>query len=250
MKKIISLVLAIILLFSGNIIVYGQEINQSTERSKFVNSYIDKMQTIVDLRMQTQAAISSNNEIVKQIRALIKDSNRVSVENKVDQIKVIHQTSKDLLNQAKIYATQRTDLRNQWQDALRDRDTAKATANKNQINELTKKIEDIRIKIKENNALIKPLIEEVKAYREANKAKIEQIKALISKTATIQDKIASEKLSKDKLWQDFSTYVKEKNYAQAIIVIDSIISEKQSILADIQSKNAILNDILNTQKSK
>lgn len=249
MKKIIFILLAVIFLTSSNIVVYGQETTQLIERSDFLNEYLVKMQTIVDLRVKTEAARKQNNEIVKQIKNLINDSNRISVENKVGQIKAIHQESKDLLDQAKTYATQRTDIRKQWQNALKERDTEKATTNKDQITEITKKIEDIRIKIKSNNELIKPLINEVKIYRDANKEKIEQAKVLISKVTTMQNKIASERIVKNTLWQDFSNEVKGKKYAQALTVMDSIISEKQVILADIEEKNLTLNEILAMQKS-
>lgn len=250
MKRITSLILAIIFLVSSNAAIYGVETDQSADRSGFIDQYISKMQTIEELRTQTEAARDENNTIVKEIKLLTNDLNRTSIEGKIDQIKVIHQTNKDLLAQAKTYGSQRTVLREQWQNAIKNRNTEETTATKNKITEYTKKVEDIRTEIKKNQETISPVIVEVKAYRDANKAQIEQLKPLFVQTSTIQKKISNEIIAKDKLWQDFSTYVKEKNYDQALIIMDSIISAKQAILADIQAKNLILNEILTLQKNK
>jgi soluble cytochrome b562 len=248
MKKITSLILAITFFISGNIAVYGVETNQSTDRSGFVDQYLNKMQTIVELRVETETARNENNTLVKEIKESNNNASRTSIEQKVTQIKQINQTNKDLLAQAKTYGVQRTDLRKQWQNAIKERDTDKSATVKNQITELTGKIEEIRTTIKANRELIVPLTSEVKAYRDGNKALIEQVKPLLTQTKTIQTKIANEIIAKDKLWENFSTYVKEKNYDQAAIIMDSIISAKQTILVDIKSKNTNLNEILTLQK--
>ena len=250
MKKITSLIVAIIFLISSNVVIYGVETDQSADRSGFINEYSKKMQMIQELRTQTETARNENNTIVKQIKELTNDSNRVSIESKVDQIKQIHNTNKGLLEQAKTIATQRVSLREQWQNAIKNRNTTKTTTTKDQITGLTTKIEDIRSQITTNKELINPLMEEVKTYRDANKAKIEQVKTLLVQTTVTQKKIANEIVAKDKLWQDFSNYVKEKNYDQALVIMDSIMSAKQTILADIQLKNLVLNQILTIQKSK
>ena len=250
MKKTILLIVAIVFLISSNTAIYGVGTDQSTDRSGFLDQYTIKMQTIQELRTQIETARNENNTIVKQIKELTNDANRTVILNKVEQIKQMHQTNKDLLEQAKTIATQRTSLREQWQNAIKDRDTTKTATTKDQINGLTKKIEDLRTQITANKELISPLIDEIKAYRDANKTIIEQVKTLFVQTASVQKKIANEIIAKDKLWKDFSAYVKEKNYDQALVIMDSIISAKQTILTDIQSKNLILNQILTIKKAK
>ena len=216
--------MAITFLISSSTSVYGVETDQSADRSGFLNEYTNKMQIIQELRTQTETARNENNTIVKQIKELTNDANRTIIESKVEQIKQIHITNKDLLEQAKTIATQRTGLREQWQNAIKDRDTTKTAATKDQITGLTTKIEDVRKQITTNKELISPLIDEIKTYRDANKVKMEQVKTLFVQTITAQKKIANEIIAKNKLWQDFSTYVKEKNYDQALVILDSIIS--------------------------
>jgi len=250
MKKITSLLVVIAFLISGNSAVYGVETNQSADRSAFVTEYLNKMQTIVELRVQTETARNENNAIVTEIKALMNSNDRASIQGKVDQIKQMHETNKNSLAKAKTFATQRVDLRKQWQNAIKDKDTTKSATVKDQITDLTKKVEDIRSEIKTNITTVSPLLAEVKAYRDANKLQIEQIKPLFVQTTAIQKKISNEIIAKDELWKDFSVYVKEKNYDQALIIINSIITAKQDILANIQSKNLILNQILTIQKNK
>lgn len=253
MKKLIYLVLVVTVLVFSSTAIYGADITTTStstiSRNDFVTSYLEKMGKIVDLRTKTETARVENNTLTGQIRDT-RNSNTTKTEakNKVTQVKQIQQTNKSLLEQAKTYAAQRVEVRKQWSTVVRSKDTQAMANLKAEIDKLTSQIEDIRSQIKANIDKVAPLMSDLKTYKDNVKSNEDQAKKLLDQIKTIQEKITSEIIAKDKLWTDFGSQVRAKNYDQALITMDNIITAKQQVLDDINSKNTLLNELAALQK--
>ncbi len=249
MKKVFGIIIALILftICSGNFI-FAQD-NSTMDRKSFIEEYLNKMDVILDLVKQTETARDKNNDLSKQIKNNFNNEERTTVKSKVDEIRNVQQTNRDLVDQAKTYINNRNDARNNWQNAVKNRDTELANTYRNQIDDLTSKIKDVRSEIKTNKDKIDPLINDVRNYRNNNKTKIDNAAPLFEKITATQLQITNKINEKDRLWITFSDNIRAKSYDSALSVMDQIITLKKEILDDINSKNSVLNEILELQRT-
>jgi chromosome segregation ATPase len=250
MKKVLSLVLTFSLLLSVNAVAFAEGTTstltdaQKTARAAFTTTYMDKMNQIVELRVQTKTAQDANNALSAQIKDKLKNVTKADIQEKVSKIKAADKQVKDLATQAKTLNVQRETLKKQYREAVQKRDLVAMKSLETQINGLTGQIEAIRTQVKSIRDSIKPIIDEVKVARDANKAKNENIKALSQQAKAIHQKIVSEEQAKNKLWESYKANIGAHDYAAATATLDNIIAAKKQILADIQAKTAILNQII------
>jgi chromosome segregation ATPase len=244
MKKILSLFIIFTMLLGASSIVLADD---QTSRDAFDKVYMDNMATIVDLRAQTQSEVNGNNVISAKIKDKL-NAATVSQTNSeaIVKIKAVIAQNKDLETQARAIYAQKKTLKAQWEKSVKAKDTISMNALETQILSLTTQIESLRTQILANIATVKPLEDQVKAYSNATKALRAKVQPLINQVKKDHDKIAEEEKTKNGYWTKFSADVKSKNYSGAANDLQSIISAKTQIIADIKSRG---NDLNNTLKA-
>lgn len=204
------------------------------------------MNQIVDLRVQTSAAVAANQALSSQIKDKYKTlSSKLSADD-IAKIKATAQQNKDLATQAKNLNTQRQELKKEYNAAINARDTVTMKTLTPKILDLSNQINTIRQQIQTNIAQIKPLRDQAKAYSDAIKAKKAQLQPSIQQEKDIHTKIINEQKAKDALWQTFSANIKAKDYTAAGNTLQLIINAKTQIISDIKNRGVILTNILNT----
>lgn len=219
---------------------------QKAARQKFISVYMDKMNQIVDLRVQTKAAQDKNNELSTQIKDKLKNQSSSVAKDKVEKLKKLHEENKQLETQARDLNKQRNELQKQYKEAVKKRDKAAMEKLQAQINDITSKIEALRQQIKANIELNKSIAQELKTYKEGRKDLNSKLKPLLDQAKELHKKIASEEQAKNKLWETYKANIKAKDYEAAANTLDQIIAAKKQILSDIQARTTILTNILST----
>jgi len=250
-KKFITVLLSAVLVLSTSNAVFAEDNTtsnlteaQKIARQKFTSIYMDKMNQIVDLRIQTKEAVEKNNALTAQIKEKLKNQASMTAKDKIEKLKQLRDQSKELQTQARDLNKQRGELKKQYNDSVKKRDKAAMEKLQAQINDLTSKIEQLRQQIKTNNDLIKPIAQELKTYQTGRKDLKSKVKPLLDQAKELHKKIASEEQAKNKLWETYKTNIQAKDYDAAIATLDQIIAAKKQILSDIQGRTTIINNIL------
>lgn len=214
------------------------------ERQNFIDAYIAKKEILEDLRTQTKTARDDNNNLVAQIKELIKSKEQTAIQTKITEVNALRESIKGTIAEAKTYVAERQNLRLKIIESLEKGNALKVTELNEQKNEVISKLNTYKSTLETNRSKINALLEELKTYREENKIKNQEIRALFSQTKTIHDEIIEENNLKNLKWEEFRASIGDKNYGKAIEAFDAIIASKTKILEDLKAKNVLLKEII------
>jgi len=231
---------------TGQVIEPGQQTDTTTPSTKeqfYSTVYMEKMTTIVDLRVQTQSALDANKAIVDQIKAALKTLNTVG--DLEGQVKAAREKVKNDVAQARTLVQQRKELRKQFQAAIKSKDTATMKSIQAQIQALDSQINTLKQQSEADKAAAQPLVDQLKAARDAKKQKLQQLQPLMQQDKDLHQKIVQEEAAKNQLWKSYGEQVKAGDFTSAGNTLQSIIDAKTQIIKDIKAKGDVLNQLLN-----
>lgn len=221
--------------------------NQSAKEQFYSTVYMEKMTTIVDLRVQTQSALDANKAISDQIKAALKTLNTVG--DLEGQVKAAREKVKNDVAQARTLVQQRKELRKQFQAAVKSKDTATMKSLQTQVQALDSQINTLKQQSQTDKAAAQPLVDQLKAARDAKKQKLQQLQPLMQQDKDLHQKIAQEEAAKNQLWKSYGEQVKAGDFTSAGNTLQSIIDAKTQIIKDIKAKGDILNQLLTAVNS-
>lgn len=263
MKKILSIIVALSLVFTISITAFAEDKTpltpeQKAAREQFMSEHSAQVAELNTLRADTVAARNKNNELAKQVKEKIKTGLKQLKDQDLTKIKEAAQKNKSIIEQAKASNEQRKAIlpqfkanREELKAAIKAGDTAKVKALndraqelRNQAQTFNTQITDVKNQVKANRDSVKPIKDELKAARESAKAVRDKVKPLVDKAKELHKKITDEEKQKKGLWETFKTNINAKDYSAAGDTFTKIIEMKRQILADINERTKILTDIL------
>ena len=221
--------------------------NKTAKEQFYATVYMQKMTTIVDLRVQTKTALDANKAISDQIKNGLKTVNNIG--DLEGQVKAGREKVKNNVAQSKTLVQQRNGLRKQVQAAIKSKDTATMKSLQDQIQALDTQIDTMKQQSQTDKAAVQPLLDQLKADRDAKKQKLQQFQPLTQQEKDLQQKIVKEEASKNQLWKSYAEQVKAGDFTSAGTTLQSIIDAKKQIIMDIKSKGDALNQLLSAVNS-
>lgn len=221
--------------------------NQSAKEQFYSTVYMNKMATIVDLRVQTQSALDANKAISNQIKSALKTLNTAG--DLEGQVKAAREKVKNDVTQARTLVQQRNGLRKQFQATIKSKDTATMKNIQAQVQALDSQINTLKQQSETDKAAAQPLVDQLKAARDAKKQKLQQLQPLMQQDKDLHQKIVKEEAAKNQLWTSYANQVKVGDFTSAGNTLQSIIDAKTQIIKDIKAKGDVLNQLLNAINS-
>jgi len=254
LKKIISIIITAVLLFSFSTVAFAEDEvkltdEQKQERAKYIGIHADKKQALMELNSQKEAAVQESSNFSKQIKEKLKSLLVKNNEDSIAKIKANSAETKAIAEQAKTLQQQRLTLLKDLSTALQNKDAARVKEIKAQISGLSDSIKSIKEQVKTKKDSVKEDRDKVKASRDRAAQIKNQVKPILAQAKELNKKIDSEYQAKKALWETYKSNIEAKDYDAAAATLDKIIEAKRQIVADIKARADLLQNALDILSS-